>query len=68
VRLATFLDAGNVWGEGEKIGYRDIRASVGIAISWDSPVGPLRFSFAQPINNKSFDKIERFQFQLGKIF
>jgi outer membrane protein insertion porin family len=68
VRLATFLDAGNVWGEDEKMQFKDIRASVGIAISWDSPVGPLRFSFAQPIKDRHGDKIERFQFQLGKIF
>jgi len=68
VRLATFLDAGYVWGEGEKMKFSDLRSSVGLAISWDSPVGPLRFSFAQPIKQVSTDKIERFQFQLGKIF
>ncbi|HSW83056.1 MAG TPA: outer membrane protein assembly factor BamA [Usitatibacter sp.] len=68
VRLATFLDAGNVWGEDERVRWQDLRASVGIAISWDSPVGPLRFSFAQPIKQRPEDHIERFQFQLGKIF
>jgi outer membrane protein insertion porin family len=68
VRLATFLDAGNVWGEDERVRWQDLRASVGIAISWDSPVGPLRFSFAQPIKERPEDHIERFQFQLGKIF
>jgi len=69
VRLATFLDAGNVWGELERVRWEDVRASVGIAISWDSPVGPLRFSFAQPIKyRKAIDHVERFQFQLGKIF
>ena len=68
VRLATFLDAGNVWGEDERVRWQDLRASVGIAISWDSPVGPLRFSFAQPIKQRPEDHIERLQFQLGKIF
>ena len=68
VRLATFLDAGNVWGEDERVRWQDLRASVGVAISWDSPVGPLRFSFAQPIKQRPEDHIERFQFQLGKIF
>jgi outer membrane protein insertion porin family len=48
--------------------WQDLRASVGVAISWDSPVGPLRFSFAQPIKKRAVDHIERFQFQLGKIF
>jgi len=68
VRLATFLDAGMVWGEDEKLRLGDLRASVGMAISWDSPVGPLRFSFGTPIRKQPTDKIERFQFQLGKVF
>ena len=68
VRLAIFSDIGNVWGPGEKIRVGDLRASMGLAVSWDSPVGPLRFSFAAPIKKEPGDKIERFQFQLGKIF
>jgi len=68
VRLALFTDVGNVWGPGEKVQAKDLRAGAGIAISWDSPVGPLRFSFGTPIKSKEGDKIERFQFQLGKIF
>jgi outer membrane protein assembly factor BamA len=31
-------------------------------------VGPLRFSFGTPIKHLPGDKIERFQFQLGRIF
>ncbi len=68
VRLSTFIDAGNVWGPDDRVQWRDVRASVGIAVSWDSPVGPLRFSVAQPLKDRPGDKIERFQFQLGKIF
>jgi outer membrane protein insertion porin family len=68
VRLATFLDIGNVWGPAQKVEIGDLRASVGIAVSWDSPVGPLRFSIAQPIKKQEGDKLERFQFQLGRVF
>jgi len=68
VRLGVFGDVGNVWGPGEKIEFKDLRASVGVAVAWDSPMGPLRFSYAYPVKSESFDKIERFQFQLGKIF
>ena len=68
VRLAYFIDTGNVWGPGEKIRAGDLRVSTGLAVSWDSPVGPLRFSFGVPIKKQPGDKIERFQFQLGKIF
>jgi outer membrane protein insertion porin family len=68
VRLALFADAGNVWGPDDFVRWQDVRAAVGMAVSWDSPVGPLRFSFGAPIKYVNGDKIERFQFQLGKIF
>jgi outer membrane protein insertion porin family len=68
VRLAGFMDFGNVWGADQKISAGDIRVGAGLAVSWDSPVGPLRFSFGAPIRKRPEDKIERFQFQLGRIF
>jgi outer membrane protein insertion porin family len=68
VRLSGFLDVGNVWGALQDVQADDLRASAGIAMSWDSPVGPLKFSYAYPFRTKDFDKIERFQFQLGRIF
>jgi len=68
VRLGGFIDFGNVWGEKERISASDIRVSAGFAVSWDSPVGPLRFSFGFPVRSQPEDKIERFQFQLGRIF
>ncbi len=68
VRLSAFIDAGNVWGAEEKVSGSDIRAAAGIAMSWDSPVGPLKFSLSQPIKSQDGDKLERFQFQLGRIF
>ncbi len=68
VRLSTFVDTGWVWGAGQKVSASDLRASVGLAVSWDSPVGPLKFSFSQPFRNQDGDRLERFQFQLGRIF
>jgi outer membrane protein insertion porin family len=68
VRLAAFLDGGNVWGPDDYVRWEDVRITAGIAVSWDSPVGPLRFSFGNPIKKRQGDQIERFQFQLGKIF
>ncbi len=68
VRLSAFVDAGNVWGAEQKVSGSDIRAAAGFAVSWDSPVGPLKFSYAQPIRSRDGDKVERFQFQLGRIF
>ncbi|MGZ5583726.1 MAG: outer membrane protein assembly factor BamA [Usitatibacter sp.] len=68
VRLALFFDVGEVWGPDDKIMGSDLRAATGLAVSWDSPVGPLRFSFGTPVKKHPSDQVERFQFQLGKIF
>ncbi|MGB0129694.1 MAG: outer membrane protein assembly factor BamA [Rhodocyclaceae bacterium] len=68
VRLGAFLDAGQVWGEGEKASFGDLRYSTGISVAWNSPVGPLKFSIAQPLKKKSEDRLQRFQFQLGTTF
>ena len=68
VRLSAFIDAGQVWGKSEKISLGDLRFSTGLAFSWTSPVGPLKFSLARPLNKKDNDKTQLFQFQLGSVF
>lgn len=68
VRLSAFVDAGNVWGYGNRISLSDLRFSAGLAASWNSPFGPLKFSFAHPFRTRSEDKIQRLQFQLGSTF
>lgn len=68
VRLGVFFDAGQVFAKGERMQLSDLRASTGISASWISPLGPLKFSIAQPLNSKEGDKTERFQFQMGTTF
>jgi outer membrane protein insertion porin family len=68
LRIFGFMDAGNVWGESEKLSASDIRASVGVGLSWISPVGPLKLSWGSPIRKKPTDRIEKFQFQIGTAF
>jgi outer membrane protein insertion porin family len=67
-RFSAFFDAGGVFGEGEKLSTSNFRASTGLSASWNSPVGPLKFSFAKPLNKKPEDKVQSFQFQLGSTF
>jgi outer membrane protein insertion porin family len=67
-RLFGFMDAGNVWGEDEKITAESIRASAGIGLSWISPVGPLKLSWGTPLRSLPSDRIEKFQFQIGTAF
>lgn len=68
MRLGAFIDAGQVWGAGDKLSLGDLRYSFGLSLIWSSPVGPLKFSFGQPINKKPDDKLQRFQFQMGTVF
>jgi outer membrane protein insertion porin family len=68
VRLSAFLDAGNVWGYDNKFSLGSMRYSGGIGLAWNSPMGPLKFSFANPFNKKADDKLQRLQFQMGSVF
>lgn len=67
-RMSVFADGGYVWGEGAKLQFGDMRFSTGLGFSWNSPIGPLKFSVAQPIKKGSGDETQRFQFQLGSVF
>jgi outer membrane protein insertion porin family len=71
VDLSYFIDVANVWG----VDYSDniddsnhIRSSTGIGVDFLTPIGPLSFSFSQPITKKSTDKTESFRFNLGTTF
>ena len=68
LRVFTFLDVGNVYGDGEKIRLSDMRASVGIGLSWISPLGPLRLAYAKPVRKFAGDRIQELQFQIGTSF
>jgi outer membrane protein insertion porin family len=68
LRLYTFYDMGNVFGETEKYDFSKLRTSAGFGLSWISPVGPLRFAIANPIRSFSGDRIQKFQFQIGTAF
>ena len=68
LRLFGFTDIGRAFGENENISLGDLRASAGVGLSWISPMGPLRFSYATPIRKLSGDKIQRLQFQIGTSF
>ncbi|MCH8618539.1 outer membrane protein assembly factor BamA [Undibacterium sp. TS12] len=68
LRWFTFVDGGNVFDEGQKVRWKDLRFSAGIGISWISPVGPLKLSFGKALNAKPEDKKQTFQFQMGTGF
>ena len=68
LRLAAFLDGGQVYGQGQKVELGELRYSAGIALSWLSPFGPLRLSVGHPLNPKPGDEVQRLQFTFGTGF
>ncbi len=68
LRMFAFVDAGNVFSEAQSYSFADMRASVGVGVSWISPVGPLRLGFAHPIRKQATDRIQAVQFQIGTSF
>lgn len=89
LRLYSFFDVGNVFtdrdynampdtpiGNAQWDAQKKLRASVGIGISWVSPLGPLRLAYAIPVqsqkadpaNNIPEDRMQRVQFQIGTSF
>lgn len=82
VRLSVFADMGGVWGheqrfaedgvtvlqQRQQLNLSGLRYSAGFSLGWISPVGPLRFSVAQPYKSRTGDKLEKFQFTMGTMF
>jgi outer membrane protein insertion porin family len=68
LRLFGFMDVGNVYGPGEKLSASDLRASVGVGLSWISPIGPCASLMRALFASKPQDKIQKFQFQIGTSF
>ena len=68
LRLSAFIDAGQVYGEGEKVELSQLRYSTGLGLAWSSPFGPLRLSLGIPLNKKPGDSVQRLQFTFGYGF
>ena len=70
VDVVMFADVANIWGVdyNSSLDKNGIRSSVGVGLDWLTPVGPLTFSFAQPITKEPTDIEETFRFNIGTSF
>ncbi len=69
-RTTAFVDMGNVYGynlpedqQGTESG--PLRFSTGLSVDWRSPMGPLTFSLATPLNEQPGDVSNPFQFSVS---
>ena len=65
MRLTAFVDYGMI---GDRSLSEIKRVSVGAEIEWRSPIGPVNFIFAKPINKKTGDKTSIFEFTISGKF
>ena len=68
-RLSAFLDYGYVFAKSSDFGFNRFRVSTGVALQWQSPVGPISISYAIPFDvghdDGVPDEVEHLQFTFG---
>ncbi len=69
----VFLDYGSVWDTGindASIEYDDFtpRTIAGVSIFWDTPIGPLRFNFTEPLDVQPNDETKQFDVTISTSF
>ncbi|MDF3982233.1 outer membrane protein assembly factor BamA [Luteibacter sp. PPL201] len=69
-RVSWFVDVGNVYKDYQSFNASDLRASTGLSLQWQAPIGPLIINFAVPFRKKDADNrfVERIQFTFGNTF
>ncbi|HXD84209.1 MAG TPA: outer membrane protein assembly factor BamA [Rudaea sp.] len=78
-RLSWYLDVGNVFNQNnpalgnslydnEGFSWGALRASTGISLHWQAPVGPIVINVGRPIRSKPGDIGETLQFNFGTTF
>ena len=73
IDISIFSDVGSLWDTDyptNVTGANDSspRASAGIAVYWNTAVGPLSFIWGWPISEESYDKENNFKFSIGTSF
>ena len=68
-----FSDIASLWGtdyESGVQGFDDIdpRITAGFGLAISTPVGPIQFIWGYPIQSKTYDLEENFQFSIGSNF
>lgn len=69
VRFSAFYDIGNVFLQNQGgFDSAELRSSVGLSFVWLAPIGPLRFSWGQTLDDQPGDDKQAFQFSIGSFF
>ncbi|MGB3248172.1 MAG: outer membrane protein assembly factor BamA [Tabrizicola sp.] len=70
----AFMDVGSVWSLDNTAGVGAVddsfipRATVGVSIFWNTPIGPLRFNFSHAVKKEDYDKEQTFDLTISTKF
>ena len=67
-RLAWFVDVGNVYRDFDHFDASLLRASTGLSLTWQAPVGPIIINLATPLKKRDGDETQVLQFAFGTTF
>ena len=69
-RVSLFMDVGNVYKDYQSFDASQLRASAGVSLHWQAPIGPLIISLGVPFRTQPQDRHyeERIQFTFGSQF
>ena len=67
-RMAWFVDAGNVFTDFDAFDTDLVRASTGLSLSWEAPVGPIILNISTPLKDREGDETQFLQFSFGTQF
>lgn len=67
-RLAWFVDVGNVYRDYDSFETDLLRASTGLSLTWQAPVGPIIINVATPLKEREGDETQIIQFSFGQTF
>ena len=69
INIKFFLTTGSIWNSDYiSTSDLDLRSSIGTSFDFITPIGPLSFSYATPIEKNNSDKTRPFNFTIGTSF
>ncbi|MDX1454947.1 MAG: outer membrane protein assembly factor BamA [Gammaproteobacteria bacterium] len=67
-QFSLFFDTGSLYEEFDDFDVDQFRTSAGVAATFLTPIGALRFSYGYPLRTRDGDRTERIQFTVGQVF
>lgn len=67
-RLSWFVDVGNVFSNYDSFDADLLRATTGLSVTWQAPVGPIVINLSQPLIKRQGDEVQTLQFSFGQVF